>query len=66
MPGYETPGGWKIVWPPVRDGALTLTAAQLRLLFTGMDWTQRGGEATAIAGVWAGSGATPEAAAPAK
>lgn len=27
-------------WPPVRDGAVTLTATQLRLLFTGMDWTQ--------------------------
>lgn len=29
-------------WPPVRDGAVTLTAAQLRLLFTGIDWTQLG------------------------
>ena len=29
-------------WPPVRDGAVTLNAAQLRLLFTGMDWTQIG------------------------
>lgn len=29
-------------WPPVRDGAVTLTAVQLRLLFTGMDWTQLG------------------------
>ncbi|MBV8092536.1 MAG: IS66 family insertion sequence element accessory protein TnpB [Acetobacteraceae bacterium] len=29
-------------WPPVRDGAVTLSAAQLRLLFTGMDWTQLG------------------------
>ena len=27
-------------WPPVRDGAVTLNAAQLRLLFSGMDWTQ--------------------------
>jgi hypothetical protein len=26
----------------VRDGAVTLNAAQLRLLFTGMDWTQIG------------------------
>ncbi len=26
-------------WPPVRDGAITLNALQLRLLFTGMDWT---------------------------
>lgn len=29
-------------WPPVRDGAVTLNAAQLRLLFTGMDWTRLG------------------------
>jgi transposase len=29
-------------WPPVRDGAVTLNAAHLRLLFTGMDWTQLG------------------------
>lgn len=29
-------------WPPVRDGAITLNAPQLRLLFTGMDWTQLG------------------------
>ena len=29
-------------WPPVRDGAVTLSAAQLRLLFTAMDWTQAG------------------------
>src|ERR1700688_3898813 len=27
-------------WPPVRDGAVTLSTAQLRLLFAGMDWTQ--------------------------
>ncbi len=30
------------VWPPVRDGAVTLSAAQLRLLFIGMDWTRLG------------------------
>jgi transposase len=29
-------------WPPVRDGAVTLTAAQMRLLFSGLDWTQLG------------------------
>jgi len=29
-------------WPPVRDGAVTLNAAQPRLLFIGMDWTQIG------------------------
>jgi transposase len=36
-------------WPPVRDGAVTLNAAQLRLLFTGLDWTQIGARGTAIA-----------------
>ncbi len=25
-------------WPPARDGAVTLNAAQLRLLFMGMNW----------------------------
>lgn len=29
-------------WPPVRDGAVTLTSLQLRLLLTGMDWTRIG------------------------
>ena len=29
-------------WPPVRDGAVTLNPVQLRLLFTGMDWTRIG------------------------
>jgi transposase len=29
-------------WPLVRDGAVTLNPAQLRLLFTGVDWTQIG------------------------
>ena len=28
------------IWPPVQDGAVTLSGAQLRLLFAGMDWTQ--------------------------
>jgi transposase len=28
------------IWPPVQDGAVTLSTAQLRLLFSGMDWTQ--------------------------
>ncbi len=27
-------------WPPVQDGAVTLSVSQLRLLFAGMDWTQ--------------------------
>jgi len=27
-------------WPSVQDGAVTLSVAQLRMLFTGMDWTQ--------------------------
>ena len=28
------------IWPPVQDGAVTLSVAQLRMLFSGMDWTQ--------------------------
>ena len=36
-------------WPPVRDGAVTLNAAQLRLLFTGTDWTQIGTRVPAMA-----------------
>ncbi len=28
------------IWPPVRDGAVTLSVSQLRMLFSGMDWTQ--------------------------
>jgi transposase len=32
-------------WPPVREGAVTLSVAQLRLLFTGMDWSQIGARA---------------------
>lgn len=27
-------------WPPVQDGVITLSAPQLRMLFSGMDWTQ--------------------------
>ena len=27
-------------WPPVQDGAVALSVAQLRMLFSGMDWTQ--------------------------
>ena len=34
--------GRAFTWPPVCDGAITLNAMQLRLLFTGMDWTQLG------------------------
>jgi transposase len=30
----------RFTWPPVRDGAVMLSAAQLRLLFAGLDWTQ--------------------------
>ena len=36
-------------WPPVRDGAVTLNAMQLRLLFTGLDWTRIGARAVAMA-----------------
>lgn len=28
------------IWPPVQDGSVTLSVAQLRMLFSGMDWTQ--------------------------
>jgi transposase len=35
-------------WPPAQDGAVTLSAAQLRMLFTGMDWTQLGARAVAM------------------
>jgi transposase len=37
-------------WPPVRDGAVTLNATQLRLLFTGMDWTQIGARTAPMSG----------------
>jgi transposase len=30
----------RFTWPVVQNGAITLSAAQLRLLFAGMDWTQ--------------------------
>jgi transposase len=30
------------VWPEARDGAVTLNPMQLRLLFTGLDWTRIG------------------------
>jgi transposase len=30
----------KFVWPPVRDGVITLTYAQMTLLIGGMDWTR--------------------------
>lgn len=30
----------RFTWPPVQDGALTLSAAQLTLLFSGVDWSQ--------------------------
>src|ERR1700692_2001726 len=33
-------GAGGFTWPPVQDGAVTLSTAQLRLLFAGMDWTQ--------------------------
>ena len=34
-------------WPPVQDGAVTLTPTQLRMLFTGLNWTQLGVRAIA-------------------
>ena len=35
-------------WPPAQDGAVKLNAAQLRMLFSGMDWTQLGARAIAL------------------
>ncbi len=30
----------RFVWPPVREGVITLTRAQMTLLIAGMDWTR--------------------------
>jgi transposase len=30
----------RFTWPPVQDGAVTLSTAQLTLLFSGVDWSQ--------------------------
>lgn len=30
----------RFTWPPVQDGAVTLSATQLSLLFSGLDWSQ--------------------------
>lgn len=30
----------RFIWPPVQDGAIALSAAQLTLLFSGVDWSQ--------------------------
>lgn len=30
----------RFTWPPVADGAVTLSTAQLALLFSGLDWSQ--------------------------
>ncbi len=30
----------RFTWPPVQDGAVTLSTAQLSLLFSGLDWLQ--------------------------
>ena len=37
------------IWPPVRDGAVTLNPMQLRMLFTGMDWTRIGARSEVMA-----------------
>jgi len=29
----------RFVWPPVAEGSVTLNAAQLTLLFSGLDWS---------------------------
>jgi transposase len=30
----------RFIWPPVQDGAIRLSAAQLRLLLGGLDWSR--------------------------
>ena len=30
----------RFTWPTMQDGAVTLSAAQLTLLFSGVDWSQ--------------------------
>jgi len=30
----------RFTWPPIRDGVMTLTAAQLGLLLEGLDWSR--------------------------
>ncbi len=37
---YKRLEAGSFTWPAVQNGAVTLSAAQLRLLFAGMDWTQ--------------------------
>lgn len=35
-------------WPPVRDGAVTVSTVQLRLLLTGVDWTRLGAQTVVV------------------
>ena len=30
----------RFIWPPIRDGVVSLTAAQLSMLIDGLDWTR--------------------------
>jgi len=30
----------RFTWPPIRDGVVSLTAAQLSMLIDGLDWTR--------------------------
>jgi transposase len=30
----------RFTWPPVRDGSIQLTSAQMSMLFEGLDWTR--------------------------
>ncbi len=36
---YKRLEAGRFTWPPIRDGAITLTAAQMTLLLDGHDWT---------------------------
>lgn len=48
-------------WPPVQDGAVTLSIAQLRMLVAGMDWMQMPARAPAPPRPAVGAGKLPEA-----
>jgi hypothetical protein len=42
----ETPGEHRFKWPPVSDGAIRLSAAQLAMLLERLDWSHFAAAAT--------------------
>jgi hypothetical protein len=44
----QAAGTWPLHLAAVQDGAVTLSAAQLNLLFSGVDWSQVVPRATAL------------------